>query len=140
MHACRRWLLPVVLCLCPALAAADQLAVYMLHCGGCHLADGRGNPPEVPSLRDDLGRIVQVEGGRDYLIRVPGVAQAPVSNQALADSLNWVLSQFNGATLNPEFRQLSAEEVAAARSHILADPLKRRQQIWQRYLAVAAGE
>ena len=138
MRTYRVWLLTAVLCLCHANAGmADQRPTYMLHCGGCHLADGRGNPPEVPSLRDDLGRILQVEGGRDYIVRVPGAAQAPVSNQAVADILNWILTEFNGATLGAEFSALSAQEVAAARERVLADPLKYRRQIWQRYLALS---
>ena len=49
---------------------------YLLHCRGCHLPDGRGTPPEVPTLISELGKIVQVPGGRDYLVRVPGSAQA----------------------------------------------------------------
>lgn len=137
MYQARRWILSVALSLCSVAAHADQRAIYMLHCGGCHLADGRGTPPEVPSLRDDLGRMVQVEGGRDYLVRVPGAAQSPLTDEQLAHTLNWILSEFNAATLGPDFTKLSAAEVAAARARILADPLKYRKQIWQRYLQLS---
>ena len=128
------WLLLAALSLCPLLSDANERAVYMLHCGGCHLADGRGNPPEVPGLRDELGRIVQVPGGRDYLVQVPGASQAPVTDAELTSIINWILTEFNAATLQPGFKPLTIREVGRARGHTLADPLKRRAEIWQRYV------
>ena len=79
----RGLLLCVVISLCSINCYADQRVLYMLHCGGCHLADGRGNPPQVPSIRNVLGQIVRVDGGRDYLVQVPGASQAPVTDQEL---------------------------------------------------------
>ncbi len=114
-----------------ALAAYTPPVAYMLHCGGCHLPDGRGNPPEVPDLRGELGRIVAVPGGRDYLARVPGAAQTPVSNEQLAEILNWVLQQFND--LPADFVPLTGEEVGKSRSNVLTDPLKYRAHLWRRY-------
>ena len=49
---------------------------YLLHCSGCHLPDGTGAPPEVPSLRGPMGALVATAEGRDYIARVPEVAQA----------------------------------------------------------------
>ncbi len=127
----RLWL--SALLLVPAVSLADNRATYLLHCGGCHLMDGSGTPPEVPSLRDELGRIIQVEGGRDYLVRVPGASQAPVTDAELADIINWILTEFNADTLAPDFGSFTAEEVKNARAHTLADPLKHREALWQRY-------
>ena len=67
-----------------ATTSADPRSDYLLHCAGCHLANGRGSPPSVPSLAGPLGRIVSSPEGRDYLARVPGAAQAPISDNALA--------------------------------------------------------
>jgi len=111
-------------------AAADPRADYLMHCAGCHLADGRGSPPEVPSLAGPLGYIAATPVGRDYLARVPGAAQAPISDDALAAVLNWVLQEFNRETLPPEFRPLRGGEVARARARVLADPLKLRRELW----------
>ena len=111
-------------------AAADPRADYLMHCAGCHLADGRGSPPEVPSLAGPLGYIAASPAGRDYLARVPGAAQAPISDDALAAVLNWVLLEFNRATLPPGFRPLRGAEVARSRAQVLADPLKRRRELW----------
>jgi len=103
---------------------------YLLHCGGCHLSDGRGNPPEVPDLRHELGRIITLPGGRDYLLRVPGASQAPVSDAQLADIMNWVLSEFNRSTLPKKFSPYTESEVSASRPNVLTDPLKHRARLW----------
>ena len=118
-----------------AFAAHTPRVAYLLHCGGCHLFDGRSNPPEVPDLRGELGRIVAVPGGRDYLARVPGASQAPVSDQELAEILNWVLHRFNKKTLPVDFRPLTGEEVGKSRRNVLKDPLKHRAALWERYEA-----
>jgi len=126
-----RWF--VILGLLAAPALADTQAVYLLHCGGCHLADGRGVPPEVPSLRGDLGHIVQVPGGREYVVQVPGASQAPVSDEVLTQIINWILVEFNASTLAEEFEPLSTPEVSRSRKRVLADPLKTRKEVWRGY-------
>jgi hypothetical protein len=111
-------------------AVADPRTDYLLHCSGCHLADGRGSPGSVPSIAGPLGRIAASAEGRDYLARVPGAAQAPISDDALAAVLNWVLFEFNRATLAPGFKPLSGSEVARSRARVLADPLRLRRELW----------
>lgn len=106
---------------------------YLLHCSGCHLPDGSGAPPEVPSLRGPMGALVATPEGRDYIARVPEVAQAPLADDALARVLNWVLLEFNGETLPSGFRLMDAAEVGVARDNVLADPLRAREAIVGRY-------
>jgi cytochrome c553 len=67
-------LLAVALLLQASMVGADPRSDYLMHCAGCHLADGSGLPPEVPSLAGPLGRIVSSPAGRDYVARVPGAA------------------------------------------------------------------
>lgn len=122
-----------VLAAVAAPALADPRADYLLHCAGCHLADGRGSPGSVPSLAGPLGRIAATPAGRDYLARVPGASQAPISDEALAAVLNWVLLEFNRETLADGFKPLSGSEVARSRSRVLADPLKLRRELWPDY-------
>jgi hypothetical protein len=112
-------------------AAADPATDYLLHCRGCHLPDGTSVPPEVPTLRDEIGRIIATQAGRDYVIRVPGVAQSSLNDQRLAAVLNWVLTEFNAATLPDDFKPFSANEVGSARKNILADPLRYRRAVWR---------
>jgi mono/diheme cytochrome c family protein len=111
-------------------AVADPRGDYLMHCAGCHLVDASGLPPDVPSLAGPLGRIVSSPAGRDYVARVPGAAQAPLSDDELAAVLNWLLVEFNGATLPADFRPLRAAEVARSRSRVLADPVKLRNELW----------
>ena len=110
-------------------AFADSRADYLLHCGGCHLPNGRGIPPEVPTLHDEIGVIVGVPRGREYLVRVPGAAQSQIDNAGLAQIINWILAEFNADTLPEDFKPLTEKEVAAYRSKILADPLKFRAEV-----------
>lgn len=116
-----------------ATASADPETDYLLHCRGCHLPDGRSVPPEVPTLRSVIGQIVATAGGRDYVMRVPGVAQSSLPDAQLANVLNWVLSEFNADTIPADFKPFTATEVGAARKQVLADPLKHRATIWQAY-------
>jgi mono/diheme cytochrome c family protein len=109
---------------------ADPRSDYLLHCAGCHLADGRGSPPSVPSLVGPLGRIVSSPEGRDYLARVPGAAQAPINDDALAAVLNWMLREFDRATLPRDFKPLRASEIARSRARVLTDPVKLRRELW----------
>lgn len=114
-------------------ARADAEKNYLLHCSGCHLPDGIGDPPNAPSLRNTIGKIVATPEGRDYIIRVPGSAQTPMSDEQLAEVLNWMLTEFNSETLPKDFELLSTQEVARSRSQILADPLKYRARFWPDY-------
>jgi len=109
---------------------ADPRSDYLMHCAGCHLADASGKPPYVPSLAGPLGRMVASPEGRDYLARVPGAAQAPSSDAALAAVLNWLLLEFNGDTLPRGFQPLRGADVAKSRARVLADPVKRRSELW----------
>ncbi len=115
------------------LAQADPKVDYLLHCSGCHMADGTGLTSVVPTLHDVPGRLLAKPEGRSYIVRVPGVAQAPISDRKLAEVLNWILAEFSSATLPQDFKPLTVEEVARARSRLLADPLKFRAKTWPDY-------
>ena len=117
-------------CLWLGFAQADPRADYLLHCGGCHLPNGAGVPPEVPSLQNEIGRLVASPAGRDYIARVPGASQVPISDAKLAEVLNWVLLTFNAQSLPAGFSALTADEVGRSRRNVLADPEKYRQQFW----------
>lgn len=111
-------------------ANADPRIDYLLHCSGCHMPDGTGLPSVVPTLHDVVGRIVARPAGRDYIVRVPGVSQAPIDNEKLTEVLNWMLTEFSGRTLPKNFRPLTVEEVGRSRNRLLADPLKYRAELF----------
>ena len=110
-------------------ASDDAQARYLLHCRGCHLADGTGVAPDVPTLVDEIGRLVATPAGREYVVRVPGVSQSALNDAELAVVLNWILETFNADTLPADFRSYSADEIADARKKVLADPLTYRRSL-----------
>ena len=103
----------------PALAY-EPLVNYQLHCMGCHLADGSGQPGRVPSVRRTLVLFSQFPEGRDYVARVPGVAQSPLSNEDTAALLNWMARNLSDVKLPPGVADYSAAEIQAPRTHPLA--------------------
>lgn len=125
------WICLATLLAFVAPALADTRTDYLLHCSGCHLSDGSGTPHKVPTLRNNLGRIVALAEGRGYLVRVPGSSQAMLDDAGLAAVINWVLTEFNSETLADDFEPFTAEEVKEARSDVLMDPLKFRVALWQ---------
>ncbi len=126
-------LLAIALAAGNAASGASPRTNYLLYCSGCHLPSGIGNPPNVPSLHDELGRMMAVGEMRPYLVQVPGSSQTPLTDADLAAVVNWVLEEFNAGTLPADFRPFTAEEVAAARESILADPLEYRIRHWKDY-------
>jgi mono/diheme cytochrome c family protein len=103
-------------------AAAYTPAVdYALNCQGCHRADGAGTPGSVPALRGSVARFLAVPGGREYLGQVPGVAQAPLDDAALATVLNWLLTRFDAEHVPASFVPYDAAEVGRLRQRPLTD-------------------
>lgn len=88
---------------------------WILQCQGCHRPDATGTPQTTPSMAGIVGRFTQVEGGREYLGRVPGVATAALSDKDLAELLNWTLFRFDQGNLAIDFRPYSAAEIGKLR-------------------------
>ena len=100
---------------------------YLLHCGGCHLENGAGTPPEVPDLRQNLDWLAATPKGRSYLTRVPGASQVPISDARLAAVFNWILSTYYPG--RDDIVPYTAAEVGRTRSLPLYDPLKARAEL-----------
>lgn len=94
---------------------------YQLQCMGCHGEDGAGLEGQVPSLRGTLSRISSGVLGRDYVLRVPGVTQSPLSSAELAEVLNWAINEFSEAEAAKETQPFTAAEVEAARTRPLLE-------------------
>ena len=127
----RFWLLAILLAASSATAEGltDPHADYLLYCRGCHLHTGDAVPDaNVPSLHE-LAPLLQTAKGREYIVRVPGVSQTPMSDERLAAVLNWVMTEFNDDTLPADHKPYTPEEVGRARQKALTDPLKTRAEI-----------
>lgn len=94
---------------------------YILHCQGCHLADGAGTAEKVPALRNEVGRFLQVPGGREFLIQVPGTSQSALTDAEVAAVLNWILENFSSEQLPADFTPYTAEEIPRYRRQPLAN-------------------
>jgi mono/diheme cytochrome c family protein len=114
------------------LAAADAALDYTLNCQGCHRADGAGTPGSVPALAGSVARFLGVPGGREYLVRVPGVSQAGLDDAALAEVLNWMVARFDREHLPADFAPYTAAEVAPLRAKPLTEVDKVRSELLSR--------
>lgn len=103
---------------------------YMLNCQGCHLPKGEG-AGDVPRMTDFVGNFLKVPGGREFLVQVPGSANAPLPDQRLAELLNWMLDEISREQLPADFRPYTAAEVARYRTMPLRDVLQTRAQLIQ---------
>jgi hypothetical protein len=92
---------------------------WTLNCQGCHRADGTGTAETSPSLAGTVAKFLWVPGGREYLCRVPGVATSPLSNDDLADVMNWMLWRFDKEHLPAAFRPFTAAEIGQFRTRPL---------------------
>lgn len=124
--------LPIALLLCAAPVsswAKDPESLYRMECQGCHLSDGGGGLESIPALTNHVARFLDVPGGREYLLQVPGVALSPLSDQELADVLNWMLRTFGPPEPVSRNAPYTVEEIAQWRKQPLADVAERRAEL-----------
>lgn len=129
------WLIPLFGI--ASLACAENLAGvddpirasnnYMLNCRGCHGPIGEGNASaDVPRMQGFIGSFLKVDGGREFLVQVPGSRTTPLPDDALAELLNWLLLTMSGSSMPADFAPYDASEVAALRNTPETDVVGRR--------------
>ncbi len=101
---------------------------YMLHCQGCHLSDGSGMRGKVPDMRGKLGWIAVMPAGRDYIGRVPGVANSQLTDAQLARVLNWLVPEMTPQVAGT-FVPYSANEVGKLRRNRLQGVSRVREHL-----------
>jgi hypothetical protein len=94
--------------------------LYARNCQGCHGHTGV-SVDEVPDLRDRVGWFLHTDQGRDYIVRVPGVAFAPIDDEMLALTLNWMLETFSARQLPEGWSAFTADEVGRLRRRPVAN-------------------
>lgn len=92
---------------------------WALNCQGCHRPDGTGSEGTAPSLAGTVAKFLNVPGGREYLARVPGVATSGLSDENLAEVMNWMLFHFDAGHIPAGFSPYTAEEMGRLRVHPL---------------------
>ena len=110
--------------ICGSAIADDRRAQvnYMLHCQGCHLPRAEGVEGRVPPMKDFVGYFLHSEEGRDFLIRVPGVAHSALSNDEVAELMNCLLTTYSANQLPADYVPYSETEVDVLRADPATDP------------------
>ena len=99
-----------------AASAAHAERHFILACSGCHLADGSGSPAKgIPSMRGALGRFLQVPGGREFIVQVPGVMNSPLKDREIAELMNWLVPHVSADTAPLAMAPYTEDEIARLR-------------------------
>lgn len=113
------WLAAMMLSAANGAAASGGVATvtkpaadYLLNCGGCHGILGSSSDRAVPSLRGQVDAFLCLPEGREYIVRLPNVAFAPLSDVDLAALMNFVVSL---GGLSSDRSPYTAAEVGALR-------------------------
>lgn len=117
--------------LMPIASADDHRASanYTLYCQGCHLAQAEGLRNAVPRMKDFVGYFLHSREGREFIIRVPGVATTSLPDDQLTELVNWLLLTYSSAQLPQPFEPYSVAEVAALRPQLEENPEETRMRI-----------
>jgi hypothetical protein len=110
-------------------------ANFVLRCCGCHGTEGRGVAGSIPNFQDFIGAFAADDAGRTYVLHVPGVVSANLSDSETAAVMNYVMTKWGGTSLSPSFTPFTSTEVAMRRARPVADVIVLRRQIVERLRA-----
>lgn len=129
-----RMALAIGLALAPGAGQAGSVprSDYILRCAGCHGMEGRGTEAGgIPGFPGSIATIAGDDEGRTYMLHVPGVVGASLSNAEIAAVLNYILAQWGEPGVPP----FTAAEVTRRRAVPVADVVGLRNQIADRLMA-----
>lgn len=114
----------------PSVATTTHVrASYLLHCAGCHGIDGAGLPQSyVPGLKR-LGDFLRLPGGREFVIKVPGLMGSGLDDAQVAEVANWVLGTMARDSVPPQHVPYATDDVARARAAPLVDVMAERRRL-----------
>lgn len=96
-------------------------SLFVVHCAGCHGMDASGSASaSVPDMRR-LGNFLRLAGGREFVIKVPGVMGSGLTDQQVADVTNWLLATLAKDSVPEGHVAYDAAEVQRARAVPLVD-------------------
>lgn len=116
-------------------ASARARIDYLLHCSGCHAQDGTGKPEGgIPDFVGQIGHFQRLPEGRQFVLQVPGLLSAGLTDARAAAVVTWIMRQFAGASLPSDFVPYSEDEARQARIQRPADVMAKRNAIYQELL------
>lgn len=83
----------------------------------------------MPAFANQIGLYLRVPRGREYLMRVPGASQAPLSDAELALLLNWIVRRYGPTEIAADFEPFSEPEVSSLRRPPLVEPAALREEL-----------
>lgn len=105
-------------------------ANYVLRCAGCHAMDGSGHPAGgIPDFRNLVGAFARDETGRTYLMHVPGVIGASLSDTEIAAVLNYIMDNWGGDSVPTGFVPFTGAEVGVLRAENIGDVVAYRRKL-----------
>ena len=133
----RRLLLSCIFILGASLSARAESAsnLYLLNCWGCHGSHGEGIKGTAPALIG-LSDFLKADGGRAYIIEVPGVSYSALTDGQIAEVMNWVLATMSKDRLPRDFSPYTATEVHGYRKTRLPDLSKSRRVLLDQLVAM----
>lgn len=127
-----KWILvAMIVSTIPALADGRPAPVnYILRCVGCHLPDGTGLPSAgIPDFVGKVGVFAGSQGGRRYLLHVPGVINSGLGDQETADLLNYIMDTYAGSSVGDGWAPFTAQEVAVLKADNVGNVVAYRRKI-----------
>jgi cytochrome c553 len=113
---------------------------YLLYCGGCHGINGHSSDAAVPSLKGQVDAFLCLPAGREYIVRLPNVAFAPLSDAQLAELMNFVVSLGQTRGGKGDAAYTAAEVGALRRRALLGQPIVRyRRELVTRLVATCGA-
>jgi mono/diheme cytochrome c family protein len=104
--------------------------LYQLHCSGCHGTDGVGSKVgRIPPFAGIVEYLATTPEGRLYLVRVPGVANAALSDAETANLLDYMLHRWGGHNVPIDTPDFTAEEVHRLRDVHVDDITAMRRKL-----------
>lgn len=88
---------------------------YIINCQGCHLSGGEGSDGGAPSMVGVVANFLNAPGGREFLLRVPGVATTALKSDAVAEMMNWLIYEFDAEHVPADFKPFTTQEVQMRR-------------------------
>jgi hypothetical protein len=87
-------------------------------------------------MNNFIGYYLGSEAGRNFIIRVPGVATAHLPDNEIAELMNWLIETYSAQQRPENFVPYTAAEVGRLRKTPEAQPLTARREILAK---IAAG-
>lgn len=90
---------------------------FLLNCAGCHKLDATGSIGGAPTMVGVVANFLNAPGGREYLLRVPGVATTALKSDLLAEMMNWLLVEYDSKHIPANFKPFTQQEVQTMRKN-----------------------